>query len=249
MNNNLISIVVPVYNAGKFIEKTIESVKNQTINNYELILVDDCSKDNSANVIEKYTNDQIKLIRLEKNKGVSNARNVGIKESVGRYVCFLDADDYWLPNKLETQLNFMKENDCVFSFTGYRFVNYDLSLTNAIVRVPKEINYKGLLKNTTIFTSTVMFDLTKITKEEIYFPNIKSEDTGLWLRILRNGIIAKGINETLVYYRRSENTYSSNKKEAVKKMWDLYRNQEKLSLIYSIYNFIFYALNAVRRRI
>ena len=143
----------------------------------------------------------------------------------------------------------MKKNNCAFSFTGYEFAHNDLSLTGKKVHVPNKIDYKGALKNTTIFTTTVMFDLDKISKEQIYMPKVKSEDTACWWHILRNGYSAYGLNKILAYYRRSNNTLSSNKIEAIKRIWNLYRKQEHLGILYSIYNFIFWAFNAVKRRI
>lgn len=246
----LISIVVPVHNTEKFIRDTISSVLNQTIDNYELILVNDASTDNTLSILKEYENNKrIKIIDLKDNVGAAEARNIGIKSSIGNYLCFLDADDYWNPNKLEKQINFMKEKACAFSFTGYEFADSNLNPLNKKVRVPKTLNYNQLLRNTTIFTSTVMFNLNKINDDMIKFPIVKSEDTALWLSILKNNYIAYGLNENLVYYRRSESTLSSNKIEAIKRIWNLYRNVENLSLIRSIYNFIFYAFNAVRRRI
>lgn len=251
MKKDLISIIVPIYNAQNFIKETIETVLNQTIKNFELILVDDISTDNSYKIIEEYIkkDKRIKCIKLEKKGLAAGARNRGIKEAQGEYICFLDADDLWNNEKLEKQISFMKENQCAFSFTGYEFANYEGVPSGKKVIVPFTINYKEALKNTTIFTSTVMFDMKKLSKEDIYMPNIKSEDTATWWKILKNGYIAYGLNEVLSFYRRSEGTLSSNKIEAIKRIWNLYRKQEKLNTLLSIYNFIFYLKNAIKRRI
>lgn len=251
MEKNLISIIVPIYNAEKFIKETIETVLNQTINNFELILVDDISTDNSSKIIKEYTkkDSRIKYVKLEKKGLASGARNRGVLEAKGEFVCFLDADDLWSKDKLEKQLLFMKKNNCAFSFTGYEFANNQGIPNGKKVIVPFKINYKQALKNTTIFTSTVMFDMKKIKKEDIYMPNIKSEDTATWWKILKKGYIAYGLNEVLTLYRRSEGTLSSNKIEAIKRIWYLYRKQEKLNLFSAIYNFMFYLKNAIKRRI
>ena len=248
---DLVSIIVPVYNADKFIQETINSVLNQTYNNFELLLIEDMSTDKSIEIIKKNIekDSRIKLITNTKKQGAAGVRNIGIKEAKGRFIAYIDADDYWVKTKLEEQINFMKENNCAFSFTGYEFAHNDLSLTGKKVHVPNKINYKGALKNTTIFTTTVMFDLDKISKEQIYMPKVKSEDTACWWHILRNGYSAYGLNKILAYYRRSNNTLSSNKIEAIKRIWNLYRKQEHLGILYSIYNFIFWAFNAVKRRI
>lgn len=251
MEKNLISIIIPIYNAEKFIKETIETVLNQTINNFELILVDDISTDNSSKIIEEYAkkDSRIKYVKLEKKELASGARNRGVLEAKGEYICFLDADDLWIKDKLEKQLLFMKKNNCAFSFTGYEFANNKGIPNGKKVIVPFKINYKQALKNTTIFTSTVMFDMKKIKKEDIYMPYIKSEDTATWWKILKKGYIAYGLNEVLTLYRRSEGTLSSNKIEAIKRIWYLYRKQEKLNLFSAIYNFMFYLKNAIKRRI
>lgn len=247
--NNLVSIIVPVYNASQFIEETINCVLNQTYENFELILVDDLSKDNSLEIMKKFNDKRIKIIEQTEKQLAAGSRNRGIKESKGRYLCYLDADDLWEKDKLEKQIRFMQEKNCAFSFTGYEFVTEDAKKTGKKVIVPNKITYKQALKNTTIFTSTVMFDMNLITKEEVFMPIVKSEDTASWWKILKSGYLAYGLNEVLTYYRRSSNTLSSNKMEAIKRVWNLYRKVEHLSIITSIYNFIFYALNAIKRRI
>ena len=251
MEKALVSIVVPVYNSEKFILDTINTVEKQSYKNWELIFVDDCSKDNSTKIIKERikNNNKIKLIELKKNSGAATARNVGIDESKGSYIAFLDSDDLWKKEKLENQLAFIKENGCAFSFTGYEFAD-EYGLGNGkVVKVPFKMNYKKALKNTTIFTSTVMFDLEKISKDRIKFENIKSEDTATWWKVLKSGYVAYGLNENLTYYRRTSGTLSSNKFEAIKRIWNLYRKQEKLNIFVSFYNFCFYAFNAVRRRV
>lgn len=245
----LVSIVVPVYNAERFLKDTINCVLNQTYENWELLLVNDCSKDNSKKVAKPFLSDKIKWIDMNKNGGAALARNKGIEESNGKYICFLDADDLWEKEKLQKQVRFMKEKDCAFSFTGYEFADANGKPNGKKVFIPKKINYKQALKNTIIWTTTVMFDMSKFKKEDIYMPNVKSEDTACWWKILKKIDYAYGLNEILSYYRRTEGTLSSNKFEAIKRIWNLYRNVEKLSLIYSIYCFCLYAFNAVRRRV
>lgn len=251
MEKELVSVIVPVYNAERFIEDTINSVKNQTYKNWELLLVDDCSKDSGAEIIKRYAKDdeRIKYIKLETNSGAALARNKGIELAKGRYVCFLDADDKWTNEKLQKQVAFMTEKDCAFSFTSYQFADKDCNPTGAKAIVPEIINYKQALKNTTIWTTTVMFDMNKLSKEQIYMPNVKSEDTACWWKILKTGVIAYGIKDVMAYYRRTEGTLSSNKFEAIKRIWNLYRNVEKLNIFASAYNFCWYAFNAVKRRV
>ncbi|MBO6195206.1 MAG: glycosyltransferase family 2 protein [Bacilli bacterium] len=247
---DLVSIIIPVYNAEKFIDETINTVLNQTYTNWELLLVNDCSTDNSVKLIQKYLKDErIKLINNKVNSKAAVSRNNGIKKAKGRYICFLDADDLWDKEKLEKQVKFMNKKDCAFSFTGYEFADENGKPNGKKVFIPETITYKQALKNTTIWTSTVMFDMNKLSKENIYMPNIKSEDTASWWSILKKIDKAYGLNEILSFYRRTEGTLSSNKFEAIKRIWNLYRNVEHLNIFYSFYCFCFYALRAVRRRV
>ncbi len=251
MSENIkVSIIIPVHNVEKYIDDTINSVLNQSYKNWEMILVDDCSSDNSVKVIEKYLNDErIKLIKQDENVRAALTRNRGIEEATGDYIAFLDSDDIWIPEKLEKQLKFIKEYDCAFSFTAYEFGNEAAQPTGKIVHVPSKLTYKKALSRTVIFTSTVIFDLTKIDKEMIKMVNVPSEDTATWWKILRNGYVAYGLEEVLTIYRRPPKTLSSNKKVAIKRIWNLYRNVEKLNIFSSLYNFVFWAFRATFRRL
>lgn len=251
--DKLVSIIVPVYNVEKFIVETMECVRAQSYDNWELLLVEDVSTDGTKEVIEAYLHEKpderIHLICQPENKGAAHARNRGLKEAAGRFIAYLDADDLWEPLKLEKQLAFMEERQAAFSFTGYEFADEGGKGLGKIVQVPATINYKEALKNTTIFTTTVMFDTDKIEKNMLNMPIIKSEDTALWWKVLRNGYIAYGLNENLVKYRRAGKSLSSNKLEAVRRIWNLYRKAEGMSIFSSAYHFCFWAVHAVRRRI
>lgn len=251
MTAGKVSIVVPVYNAEKYLEETVESVRKQTYENWELLLVDDCSSDKSAEVMKRLAerDARIRPVFQPQNGGAAKARNRGIREAEGSYIAFLDADDIWKTEKLEKELAFLREKDAAFVFSGYEFADEQARGLGKIVRVPERLTYRQALKNTTIFTSTVLLDVEKLGKELIQMPDIKSEDTAAWWKILRNGYTAYGLNENLVYYRRSAGTLSANKLEAVKRIWRLYRQAEGLSVWYSFYNFCFYAVRAVLRRI
>ena len=244
-----VSIIVPVYNAQNYIKQTIECVLAQNYENWELLLVENGSSDDSVGCIRQFGDPRIHLIVMEGNAGAANARNLGMKLAEGRYVCYLDADDLWQRNKLRLQVAFMKEKDAAFSFTGYEFGDENAVGTGRVVRVPESLVYKQALSNTTIFTSTVMFDTSKIAKERLYMPVVKSEDTALWFRILREGETAYGLDENLVIYRRPGKSLSSNKIEALRRIWNLYRKQEKLNFFYSAYLFVGWAFRAVKRRV
>lgn len=251
--NDLISIIVPVYNVKKFIIETMDCVRSQTYGHWELLLVEDGSTDGTPEVIQEYmerTQDtRIRLIRQPSNMGAARARNRGVKEAEGRYIAYLDADDLWMPSKLERELAFLREKRAAFVFTGYEFADEQGQGTGKVVRVPETITYKEALKNTTIFTTTVMFDTDKIPKELLMMPVMKSEDTALWWKILRNGYTACGLDENLAKYRRAGKSLSSNKLEALRRIWNLYRKAEGMSVINSAYHFCFWAVRAVKRRI
>lgn len=253
MKEELVSIVIPVYNASKYLDDTIQTILNQTYNNWEATFVDDCSKDNSVDIIKKYqkTDKRIKLLLNDKNSGAAITRNNGINAAKGNYLCFLDADDKWASNKLEKQIIFMKENNCEFSFTGYEFADENCMPNGKKIYVPNTITYKQALKNTTIWTSTVMLDLTKLTKEDILMPNVRrGQDSATWWKILRTKVNkAYGLNEILSFYRRDEGSLSSNKIKAIKRTWNLYRNIEHLNILSSAYNFFWYCFNAIKRRV
>ena len=251
-NDKLVSIIIPVYNASRFLEETINFIQEQTYSNWEAIFIDDCSSDNSYDIIKQYQkNDKrIKVIKNKVNNGVAVSRNNGIDYAKGEYLCFLDADDKWHPEKLAKQINFMQKLNCEFSFTGYQFANEKCTPNGKIVSVPDKINYQQALKNTTIWTSTVMFDMGKLTKDDIYMPNIKrGQDTATWWKVLKKIEYAYGLNEVLSYYRRTNNSLSANKLTALKRTWNLYRNVEHLNILSSFYNFCWYCFNAVRRRV
>lgn len=249
MDQSNVSIIIPIHNAQSFIGDTILSVKSQTYANWELILVDDHSSDRSVEFIQQHLCDKIQLFSITEGTGAAATRNEGLRRASGRYITFLDADDLWDPRKLELQLAFMEEKGCAFSFTGYEYAGSDGVGVDKIVSVPSKINYEQALRNTTIFTSTVMFDTDKISKKLIEMPQVPSEDTATWWKILRNGYTAYGLNIALTLYRRSQGTLSSNKKTAIKRIWNLYRNVEKLNIVKSAYCFAFYALHAVWRRL
>ncbi|MCM1261812.1 MAG: glycosyltransferase [Butyrivibrio sp.] len=248
-----VSIIVPVYRAADYIAETVEMVRRQTYKNWELILVDDCSPDNSADIIKEICNleesGRIRLIRKEHNEGAAKARNAGIEAAAGRYIAFLDADDIWFPNKLERELAFMKEKQAAFVFSAYEFGDENAKGTGKIVKVPECLTYKKALTRTVIFTSTVIFDMSKFKKEQIYMPDVESEDTATWWKILRAGHTAYGLNEVLAIYRRPAKSLSSNKITALRRIWNLYRKEEGLTVAVSAACFCMWAVRAALRRI
>lgn len=250
--DGLISIIVPVYNAGLYIEETIAMVMAQTCENWELILVDDCSEDDSRAKIERFmagNSGKIRLIAKDVNEGAARARNTGIEAARGRYIAFLDADDVWMPDKLERELSFMREKGAAFVFTAYEFGDENAKGTGKAVHVPAVLTYEKALSRRVIFTSTVLLDTKETGRKIIRMPEVKSEDTATWWKLLRNGYAAYGLDEVLVIYRRPAKSLSSNKLEAVRRIWNLYRKQEALSVGCSCYNLFFWALRATLRRL
>lgn len=249
----LVSIVTPVFNAERFIQDTIASVQAQTYENWELLLVDDQSSDKSVELIKQaQKNDaRIKLIAMPQNGGAAKARNKGTETATGRYVAFLDADDLWEPKKLEVQVAFAQEGDHAFIYSSYQFANSNGDATGAPVAVPASINYTQALKNHIIWTSTVLLDTEKIPKDLMMMPNVRrGQDAATWWQILRTtGINAYGIQKSLARYRRTEDTLSANKLKAMKRTWFLLYRVEKLGLVKSAYNFCWYAVNAVKKRV
>lgn len=241
---NKVSVVIPVYNSDQFIKECLDSVINQTYKNIEIIVVDDCSSDNSVKIIKSINDKRIKLIRLKHNVGVATARNKGIEIATGDYLCFLDSDDYWYLDKIEKQLKFIKDRSFIYSKYIYLRKN-----GKHIAKVPKSLTYNELLKNSAIFTSTVMLNMKHLTKEDIYMPNIKiGQDYGAWYKILKKVNIAYGMDQVLAVYRVGNKSLSSNKFKAMKRTWNLYK-MEGLPFYKRLICFICYAFNAVKRRI
>ena len=244
-----VSIIIPAYNAAEYISATIGSIKEQTYDNWELIIVENGSTDSTRDVLRQIDDKRIIVSLNDENLGAARSRNIGIDMASGRFIAFIDADDIWKSDKLEKQVAYMLKEDIAFSFTGYEFGDDKAEPTGKIVCVPKTLSYNEALKNTTIFTSTVMFDMNKLKKEDIQMPCVKSEDTATWWRILRSGYTAYGINDNLCIYRRPAKSLSSNKLEAVRRIWNLYRRVEGLSIVKSVICFVGWGFRAVKRRV
>lgn len=250
MKDGLVSIITPVYNAEEFIVQTIESVQAQTYSDWELLLIDDCSTDSSAELIKSFTDNdnRIRYVKLNKNSGAAVTRNTGLAMAKGRYIAFLDSDDIWKAQKLEKQMELIKEKDIGFVFTSYRYVMQDGSPMSKVARAPEKIDYNGLLKNTIIGCSTVLIDKKLIG--DFRMANVRrGQDTATWLQLLKKTDYAYGIYDDLVWYRVVSGSLSDNKFTAIKRTWNTYRNVEHLSLPKAMYVFVFYAYNAVKKRL
>ena len=250
----LVSIIVPVYHAKEYIAQTIRCVEEQTFHGWELILVDDCGGDGSLELMQELREaspcrDQIRIVRNEKNLGAAESRNHGVRGARGRYIAFLDADDVWLPTKLEEQLLFMRQKGIGFSFTSYEFGDEEAVPTGRVVHVPNRLDFRHALSRTVIFTSTVIFDTRIVPKAQIRMPDMASEDTALWWTILKTGVTAYGMDRALTVYRRPAQSLSSNKKSSVKRLWNLLIEVAGCSKIAAFFHLIGWAFHATMRRI
>ena len=240
-----VSIIVPMYNAEKFIGKTIESVLAQTYQNWEMLIMNDVSTDNSLAIVSVYAkkDERIKIVNTEKNVGVVKGRNFLIDLASGKYIAFLDADDYWHNEKLEKQIKFMKKKNASISCTEYTRVKENEEKINDVI-IKEEISYNDMLKNNYLGCLTVIYDAKKIGKR--YFKELeKNEDYVLWLEIVKDVNTIYGLKENLAYDRVLDKSRSSNKVKTAKVRWEIYRKIEKLSLLKSIYYFLHYAIRAV----
>lgn len=247
----LVSIITPVYNAEKLIVETMQSVLEQTYTNWEHLLIDDCSSDNSAEVIKDFSkNDpRIKLISLSENRGAAVARNVGLDKANGDYIAFIDSDDVWAITKLAKQVEFMQTAQLAFSYTDFAFINLSGELIKPSANIPLSLDYHGLLKNTAIACSTVMIDRKQIGN--FHMPLVrKGQDTATWLMLMRKyQIKAYGLKKVLNFYRQVPGSISSNRFGALKRTWHTYHQIEELPLWEASYYFTQYVFHAIKRRL
>lgn len=239
------SVIMPCYNGQKFIGQSIESVIKQSYKNWELIIVDDCSTDNSFEIVSAYTKacSRIKLIRNKVNSGVAETRNSGIRIASGDFLAFLDSDDLWDPQKIEVQLAFMTTYDHPISHTAYRKIDEIGNVIAAKIPVNTQgVSYNQLLRHNEIGCLTAMYNVKQLGKQ--YFLKIGHEDFAYWLHLLKSEQKSYGINQVLGSYRLHGKSVSSNKLVAAKYTWKIYRDIEKLSLSKSIFYFCSYAIKS-----
>lgn len=225
----LLSIITPSYNCSSFIGETIESIQAQTYTNWELLITDDCSSDNSREMIKSYADKdpRIKLMVLDKNSGAGVARNNSIKEAKGRYIAFCDSDDRWYPEKLEKQLQFMKDNNCTLSYSSYDVCDENGKIIG-YVECLKELTKSKIIRDNGIGCLTAIYDSKILGKH--YMPNMrKRQDWCLWIDIIQSGGVAKGMQQPMALYRDRANSISSNKIEMLKFNYEVYHTFLKKS--------------------
>lgn len=245
---DLVSVITPVYNAERFIGQTLESMLAQTYENIEFILVDDCSRDNSAQIIQSYKNKHSNIIYhlQEKNMGAGVARNKALEIARGQYVAFLDSDDLWMPDKTKRQIDLMKSTGTPFCYAAIEMIDEQGKTIKGKRLIPEECDYNLLLHNTLIATSSVIVDRNQLG--DFRMPIRRGgQDYATWLMLLRNGVEAKGINEVLVKYRISKGSLSSNKFKSIKQVWEIQTQDEKINKMIVAFNVFGFCMNAAKK--
>lgn len=241
----LVSVIMPSYNAEKYIKEAIESVIAQTYTNWELFVIDDGSTDKTAEIAQSYAEKDSRIIlhRNSCNMGTANTRNVGIKLANGEWIATLDSDDIWHPEKLEIQLKKAEETGALFLYTSYSLFcdGFREEYT-----VPEKVDYSSLLTENVIGCSTVMMHKS-ILKDHLFPSEVYHEDYALWLDLLRGGYNAVGCKEVLTEWRIVRNSRSFNKRKSAKNRWIIYRKMEKLPLHKSLRVFAAYAYHGFKK--
>lgn len=248
MQNETVSIIIPMYNSEKYIEQTIKSVQAQTYTDWEIVVMDDISEDNSAQIVQSYakSDERIHYYLEEKKSGVAKARNDAMAKANGRYLAFLDSDDMWLPEKLECQLKLMQQKKVPFVYAGCEVIDEEGEKTGKVRTVPEQIDYEKLLHGNVIPCLTVLIDRQAVGTFEM--PQMGHEDYATWLNILKKVPKACGINKPLAYYRVSSKSVSANKLKAVKWTWNIYRKNQKLPIGKSLWYLTGHVRQALKKR-
>lgn len=248
-DNEIVSIIIPVYNTEKFIKETIKSILNQSYSNWEAIFIDDCSNDNSPRIIHDFmkTEPRIKYFKTERNSGAAICRNMGISIASGTYIAFLDDDDLWYPEKLKTQIDFMQKNNYNFSCTFYDKINENGENLGIVVKNKRILNYNSLLKYNP-GNSTVIYNAKNLGKT--YIPDIrKRNDYLMWLKVIKKSNNLYTLEIVLGSHRIRKSSLSSNKKNLVKYHWEIYRKIEKINIVKSTYLILFYGIKTIKSNI
>jgi len=242
----LVTIVMPAYNVSGFISESIDSVLNQSYENWELIIVNDNSSDTTVEVVTPYLADKrIKLINNNANLGGAGSRNVAIKKSKGRYIAFLDSDDLWYKNKLSSHIEFMINNEVGFTYSNYQQFYSDKN--NALIMAPIKVNYKQMLKSNFIGCLTVVYDTSLFGK--FYFPETKKRhDFALWLNMLKKFDFAYNVGEVLANYRVHNASLSSNKKDAFQSYFYILHTLQKISYFSALLNTSLFTVLSVLKK-
>lgn len=248
--NPLVSIIMPCYNAERYIAQSIESVLAQTYQEWELLITDGPSTDNTAEIVNDYCNkdNRIHLIIPDQHQNIAEARYTSIQHSKGKYLAFLDSDDIWVKDKLEKQVAFMIDNDYAFTYGNYQIIDPKGVSVGKTICNEGIVDYDKYLKNTLIGCGSVMIDSDKVGDIAMPLDDV-NDDMGLWCSIMRNGVKAYPIDEVLYYYRVRNDGASSHRFKMMKSVWRVYRKQEQMGFWKSTACFISYAYHAVKKRL
>jgi teichuronic acid biosynthesis glycosyltransferase TuaG len=244
-----VSIITPAYNAAAHIGETIASVQAQTFEDWEMLIADDASSDDTCAVVAGFAaqDSRLTLIRQAENGGPAVARNAALAEARGRYICFLDSDDLWLPEKLERQLAFMAETGAAVGYTAFRRLSQDGRRVGKVIGVPASLTHEQLLKNTAIATLTVMIDREKTGPFRL--TDAGYDDYILWLELLGRGFTARGLQQDLARYRTVGGSVSSRPRRSIKWVWHIYRDIENLGPVMSLWCLAHYGVRAAIKRL
>lgn len=242
--NPLISIIMPTYNAADFIETALNSIQQQTYKNWELLITDDCSTDNTSIIIKQWQqkDNRIKYLRTPNNEGPAGARNISIKNSKGQYLAFLDSDDEWTPTKLSDQLTFMITNN--YAFTTTHAIRQTLH-SKRVIKAFSITNYYSLCHDIRVMTSSIMIDQKQVGQLEM--KKVYYEDLALWLEIIRRGFLLYCLKKTLTVYNVRHDSMSRNKFMAPVRMWEVVYKTEKNNFIVSLYHLVLYIFSLLKK--
>lgn len=243
-----VSVITPAYNASLYLEETVKSVQSQTFTDWEMIIVDDCSTDDTYKVAQELAKSDERIIvgQNEKNSGVAVTRNKALDMASGDYIAFLDSDDLWLPDKLFKQLKFMDDGGYALSYTAYQKFDSQTGEKGKVMRAPLTMSARRIYGDTSIGCLTVMVNRKMVGP--FHMPELSHmEDNITWQEILKRGYVAHMLNEVLALYREGNTSLTNSKKKAARQQWDVYRKYYGFSGVKSLYYFFRYAFNAVKK--
>nr|WP_255668952.1 glycosyltransferase family 2 protein [Buttiauxella sp. A2-C1_F] len=238
---------MPAFNSGKTIKESINSVLIQTYSNFELLIIDDDSTDNTVSVVNEFTDSRIILLSNCNSKGAAGARKTGIDHSSGKYIAFLDSDDMWPAQKLMLHVSYIESNNVSFTYSDYYSFVHAPSSPTKFHTVADKISYKDLLKSCQIGCLTVLIDKKKF--RDLEYDNLPKEDYAYWLKLLKQCEFGFKVPGSYAYYRLQKKSLSSNKFKEIKKQWYIIRYVEKNSLIKSIYNISTYIIYGLKKHL
>lgn len=241
-----VSIITPCYNSAKFLKETIQSVQNQTFKDWEWIITDDKSSDNSVDILKAIDDSRIIIIEAKKNGGAGHARNLSLEKASGRFITFLDADDFWEPNFLEEMVNFMKRENAELAYSNYARCNENLEPQIADFQADKIVTFGNLLKTCRLSLLSSMYDTQRIGKE--FFPEgSKREDHVMWLNLLKKIPEGKPLPKTMAKYRMHASSISRKKTNIMVDQYLVYKDFMKFSTVKSLYYTATWAFNGFRK--